>query len=182
MQINKERTKICQIAVMSVLAVIYVLMILQQIKKGLGTFDNGLSLALQITDLLAIVSAILYLAKGYSKSGAVYYKLFLIFFLLLSALTLIKPILHGQTVILIPHAASLLILLVLTFWKDLGEKNSWILFWILAALQLAIAVPAFFSGNISRILDMISHLLLVGTYGFMLMGKYEDKKERGRTA
>ena len=62
---------------------------------------------------------------------------------------------------------------------QLGEKRSWILYSLLVLVQIAITIPALFSNNTSRMLDMISHLMLIGTYGFMLKGKYEDKKERG---
>lgn len=176
---NQKTIKTCQIAFMSVLAVIYVVMMFQQATKGLHSFDNWLSLILQITEVLTLGFAICYLVKGYTKSGTIYYKLFLVFFVALTAMTVIKPITHGQTVVIIPHVLSFFILLVLTFWKNLGEKRSWILYSLLVLVQIAITIPALFSKNTSRMLDMISHLMLIGTYGFMLKGKYEDKKERG---
>ena len=176
---NQTTIKRCQIAFMFILAVIYIVMIIQQAAKGLHSFDHMLSLILQITEVLALGFAICYLVKGYTKSGAVYYKLFLVFFVLLAAMTIIKPITHGQTVVIIPHVLFLFVLLILTFWKNLGEKRSWILYGLLVLIQIAITVPALLSKNTSRMLDMISHLMLVGTYGFMLKGKYEDKKERG---
>ena len=173
--------RICQMVVMAALAAVLVILVIQRASNNDGTFNDYYSIVIWVTTAWALAWAFLYLLKGYTKSAVSYYKLFLAFLLLQFVVNFIMPIARGDILEIILHAASILVLLILTFGKDLGGKNSQILFVILAALQIAITVLAIMSGLSGRILTNIARLLLVGTLGLMLEGKYADKRARGRS-
>ena len=172
--------RICQMVVMAALATVLIVLVLQRAVSNSGSFNDYYSIAIWVTTAWALAWAFLYLFKGYTKSAAVYYKLFLAFLLLQFVVNFIMPIVRGDVLEIILHAVSILVLVVLAFGKDLGAKNSQILFVILAALQIAITVLAIMSGLSGRIITNVARLLLIGTLGLMLEGKYADKRARGK--
>ena len=172
--------RICQMVVMAALAAVLVVLVIQRAVSNDGSFNDYYSIAIWVTTAWALAWAFLYLLKGYTKSAAVYYKLFLAFLLLQFVVNFIMPIVRGDVLEIILHTLSILVLLVLVFKKDLGAKNSQILFAVRAALQIAITVLAIMSGLSGRIITNVARLLLIGTLGLMLAGKYADKRARGK--
>ena len=166
--------------VMAALATVLVILVIQRAFKNDGSFNDYYSIVIWVTTAWALAWAFLYLLKGYTKSAASYYKLFLAFLLLQFVANFIMPIVRGDILEIVLHAASILVLLILAFKKDLGGKNSQILFVVLAALQIVITVLAILNRQSGMIVTNIARLLLIGTLGLMLEGKYADKRARGR--
>ena len=148
----------------------------------------------------ALCCGILYLVKGYAKSAAAFYKGFLLIsavavlangyvFSITPALTDNAEKADPQTTLILRIivisllVAKFLILMILTFAKDLGKRNTWILFGILLAVDLVFALFIQTTGSfiVIRITNVLSRLLMTGTIGLAIKGKYDDKDARGTT-
>ena len=124
---------------------------------------------------------IIYTLKGGSKQAAVYYKTFILLTAVSSALRLIGTIVYPgfgfSDVLLI---GILLLLLILAFAKDLGEKITWILFCLTMILEVVLAIVTFDKDMVLvSIVSSVSRLVLLVSIGFSIRAKYLDKKERG---
>ena len=152
------------------------------------TFSNLANILLMAVILLTILMGALYLLKGYKKQAAVYYKLFLLFHVCVCALTIFIDLYFYQVnflmiVICVLNAIKLVGLLILTFAKDLGSRT-WILFYVilgLDAMQLILAVINMAGiGFDFSFTGYVTALIMDGTIGLSISGKYRDKKARGR--
>lgn len=157
--------------------------------NGKEKLSNGMNILLMIIILCMLVVGVLYLLKDYNKQAAVYYKWFLIINILVCILTVIIDLFFYQVttmmiLISILNICKVILLCLLAFRKDLGEKNTWTLFYILLAvdaLKLVFAVI-----NMSAIgfdfsfAGYVTALLSDGTIGLAIRGKYDNKKARGR--
>ena len=147
--------------------------------------------AVNLVNLLALACGIVYICKGYSKQAAGYYKAFMFLLAVASIPNIIVNILisQGSSAILqsLPLSIAIMvfkaaILLLLVFWKDLGRRNTWILFFVLLILDI---IYGFLFGDISgirafRVVTILSRLVTDGTIAIAIYGKFADKVRRGR--
>ena len=76
---------------------------------------------------------------------------------------------------------SLLMLLILTFVKDLGRTKTWSVFYLLLALDLVTAILMYDSREaLSSIASGLTRLVLDGSIGLAIRAKYMDKAARGK--
>lgn len=74
----------------------------------------------------------------------------------------------------------IVILLLIAFGKDLGKRNTWILFYIVLAIDLLygiLFVPHKYL-VLLIIVGVIGKLVIDGTIGLAIRGKYADKEAR----
>ena len=139
---------------------------------------------------LALICCIIYLWNGYSKKAAVFYKAFLVLTAVASMLSIAVVVdtdaVNSNVVKFLElsvfiMAAKIVLLLVLAFWKDLGKRNTWIIFCVILALDLIFGFlfEDIASVRLFRAGSAISRLLVDGTIAFAILGKYEDKESRG---
>ena len=70
----------------------------------------------------------------------------------------------------------------MTFKKDIGKKNTWILFHVLVVLDVGLGVLFLFNQKmmlIHTIVNICARLALDGAVGLSVRGKYKDKESRG---
>ena len=96
---------------------------------------------------------------------------------LLSALTNVMGSGFGAPAVL--AVIKLFVLFTLAVWKDLGKWMTWILFYVLLGVDIAAAiVTGIPMGVLSTITAIASALLIDGTIGLFIRGKYADKEAR----
>lgn len=147
--------------------------------------DTGLRMVSYIAEIIALISGIVYLAYGYKKNAAVYYKFFMVILVIGQAI-----ICYRQTVgtfPIMPSAAilniiSLIVLVILATGKDLGKSKSYLIVAILLACRLIALILDIIVFSGATIFSVISHaasnVLLAGAAAFMVTGKYLDKDSR----
>ena len=141
-----------------------------------------------IINVAALVFGILYVWNQYSKSAARYYKAFLLLHII-QTLLLIGVDATSATSLDYFSAGALallgmkvLFLMIVLFWRDFGESNTWKLFFILLVFDVAGSVLTIVSSTGSlafRIGGSVSRLVLDGTIALAINGKYADKARRG---
>ena len=205
---NKKFTPlmICHLVMMAVLALLSVAAAVIICNKayalpgeGYATWKSAIYTTgtMSIIEIVALIVGILYLASGYSKSAAGFYKAFLTISALSAAVAIIPDVLSMQagnvldgavigsngvnlTRILL-HICEVVILLLLAFGKDLGKHRTWIFFGVLLALNVMISILSLFYAHsfLITLLHSLIHLLMTGTIGLAIKGKYDDKDARG---
>ena len=137
---------------------------------------------------VAMCVGILYLWNEYGKKAAVLYKSFLYLNVAATVLMIVVNILYAdQMSVRIPAIAvfvvKTVILLVMTFKKDLGKKNTWTLFYALLILDVAGVVITFIGIDVNLLVHKIhgaaSRLINAGTIALAIRGKYKDKDSSG---
>lgn len=156
---------------------------------GMDRFSNLSNVVLMITILAMLAIGVLYLVKDYSKKAAIYYKLFLILNVIVCILTIFIDLYFYKSTTLmylisVLNACKIITLLMLAYGKDLGEKKTWTIFYILLAIDIIKLVFAFINmsnnGFDFSFAGYITALIADGTIGLAIRGKYDDKKARGR--
>lgn len=141
-------------------------------------------IAVNIVNILALICSMIYLSSGFSKKAAPYYKAFLA---LVACSTVFAAIAHISSqgfgfagVLLI---AKIPLLLILAFGKNMGKRNTWICFYIMLALDLAVGFTFIGIQHIvaQQFISVISRLAMTGAIGLAIKGKYDDKAARGTT-
>lgn len=139
-------------------------------------------------NLAGLLLGVIYLLNEYGKRAAGYYKAFLAMLTVETAFLIVLEFLFHTPGIWFYVTLTLLelkivVLLLLTFGKDLGKQRSWLLFGVLMALDLAGVALTFVGAGSAlltyRIADALSRLILSGTVGLAIRGKYADKDSRG---
>lgn len=147
--------------------------------------------------IASLLSAFVYILKGYSKNMAKAYKVFLYTFLAEAVLSIVSVIVTSNQLadmdsIVLPIILSVIIALciaILAFVKDLGKTKSF----IAAGVLLATTFVSYFMGSsahegVVRGGEVIytsigllrsSTVLLAFTLGFLVIAKYVDKTARG---
>lgn len=169
------------------------------IKNLIGSFAPTLLLRLGVHFfcLLGIVMSALYIFKGYRKQAAGFYKAFMC---VTSVAILIQAILQflpqGESgkeslqfdafhifIIILVMLASIGFV-ILAFAKDLGSKKTWILYTVVIVAYIAFSAISLLAGRfvISKFFAQFGPLLLIGSTGFMIKGKFDDKAKRGKAA
>lgn len=137
---------------------------------------------LHIVMILAFVCGILYFLKGSGKQAAIYYQIFMLLIVFANLFHIgIAINSRGFDIAAILLCAKVLILLLMTFWKDLGEKNSWILFSIVLIIDMAYGIIFAPRNTLVFVIaaDTLATLVLDGTIGLAIRNKYADKQARG---
>ena len=136
--------------------------------------------AAHIANALALCCGITYLLKGSGKSAAIWYKTMILIIALGVTLRLIGTLIYpGFGVSACLMIGIILALLALRFIKDLGKTRTWIIFFILLALELVLAVLTFDKNEVlSSIAGSLSRLVLDGTIAIAIYEKYADKARR----
>lgn len=131
---------------------------------------------------LALAFGIAYMMKGATKAVAGLYKAFLLLATISVALRLAgKIIFPGFDVAAGLLIGCVLMLLILTFGKDLGREKTWCAFFILMALDIAVAILFFDKREaFSSIASGLTRLVVDGTIGIAITAKYKDKATRGK--
>lgn len=152
-------------------------------------FSNMANIFLMLVILAMLIVGTLYLIKGYSKRAAVYYKLFLFLNVAVCVLTIFIDLCFYRAntwmlIISVLNTCKIILLLLLACGKDLGEKKTWSLFYILLAadgIKLVLAIFNMISiGFDFSFAGYVTALISDGTIGLAIRGKYENKKSRGR--
>lgn len=133
-------------------------------------------------NVFALICGIAYILKGATKSAAGLYKAFLLLVLLGLALRLAGKLVYpGFDLTAGLIIGSLLMLLILTFVKDLGRTKTWSVFYLLLALDLVTAILMYDSREaLSSIASGLTRLVLDGSIGLAIRAKYMDKAARGK--
>ena len=153
-------------------------------------FSNQVNAFMMLVILAMLIVGILYLVKGYTKKAAVYYKLFLILNVAVCVLTIFIDLFFYKVniwmiIISVLNVCKIILLLLMAFGKDLGEKKTWTIFYMLLTadgLKLILSIINMLSiGFDFSFAGYITALISDGTIGLAVRGKYENKKMRGRT-
>ncbi|MBQ7699904.1 MAG: hypothetical protein IJT49_06140 [Clostridia bacterium] len=136
--------------------------------------------AAHVVNALALTCGITYLLKGSGKSAAIWYKTLILLIALGVTLRLVGTLIHpGFGVNACLMIVIILALLALRFIKNLGKTRTWIIFFILIALELVLAVLTFDKNEVmASIAGNLSRLVLDGTIGISIYEKYADKAKR----
>ncbi|MBR2523925.1 MAG: hypothetical protein IKE53_05745 [Clostridiales bacterium] len=138
---------------------------------------------------IMLVTGAIHLLKQYSKQAALYYKLFLILNVAVCLLTIfIDNFYYASHALMICisflNGAKILLLIYLAIGRDLGSKNTWMLFWLLIATDIIKLILAVFYlnkvGFDISLTGYITALISDGTIGLSIRGKYLDKISRNR--
>ena len=143
-----------------------------------------------IAALLALLAALFYTIKGFSKKQAWAHKLFLVFFLLAVLLTQVGARAWSDTFTVIMTTITAVLLLLLLFGKNLGFHRSLIFCVILGIIGVLLILRLILTNpDIGRYGDSQSNLLLIWAIadtalsvllGTLTFSKYIDKVDRGR--
>ena len=143
--------------------------------------------------LMAVIFSMLmmgavYIIKDYSKQASVFYKAFLFLNVGVSVLSIIVNLVYYTVnplmiAICILYGFKALDLLILVFWKDLGQKRTWILFYVILGLDIVALILAVINmvniGFDFSFTGYVTALIADGTIGLSVRGKYENKASRG---
>ena len=143
--------------------------------------------------LMAVIFSMLmmgavYIIKDYSKQASVFYKAFLFLHVGVCVLSIIVNLVYYTVnplmiAICIMYGIKALDLLILVFWKDLGQKRTWILFYVILGLDIVALILAVINmvniGFDFSFTGYITALIADGTIGLSVRGKYENKASRG---
>ena len=143
--------------------------------------------------LMAVIFSMLmmgavYIIKDYSKQASVFYKAFLFLHVGVCVLSIIVNLVYYTVnplmiAICILYGFKALDLLILVFWKDLGQKRTWILFYVILGLDIVALILAVINmvniGFDFSFTGYITALIADGTIGLSVRGKYENKASRG---
>ena len=141
-----------------------------------------------VINICALCASAVYLWNSYGKQAANWYKAFLYLNVVVTLLLLVVDIFYipvnfvliSSIILLAVKAAALL---VLVFKKDLGKKNTWIVFYVLLGLDVVLIVLTFINVTRDSLVFMIhgsaSRLINDLTIALAIRGKYADKEKRG---
>ncbi|MBR4257009.1 MAG: hypothetical protein IKQ18_07560 [Clostridia bacterium] len=155
---------------------------------GKETVGIVLNVIMMLLIMSMLTVGIVYLLMQYGKQAASFYKAFLILHISVAVMTTVIYVFFSEPNVLyitgsIIYAVKIAILLILAFWRDLGKKKTWILFYILLSLDLAILLLAIvymaINGFNITFMGFVSALVADGTIGLSVRGKYADKDKRG---
>lgn len=159
----------------------------------IGAQSTVLMIIEAVVMIVSLISAFVYILKGYSKNMAKVYKVFMYSFLLAEVLGLIASLTIDIATGALPIILGAIIIIaiaLLAFIKDFGKTNSF----ITAAVLLAASFVSYFTGagahpgvvrggediiNTSIGLLQSTTVLLSFVVGFLVITKYVDKTARG---
>ena len=151
---------------------------------------KGISLPTGVTIVhfilfLSLICGTVYAGKGYQKSAANFYKAFISLSGVADLALIITTLMsRGFNPDIILIGIRVILLFVLAFGKDLGKRNTWIIFGFVLVIDLVYGI-AFVPRNylVWLILaDIFGKLIIDGTIGLAIRGKYADKDARYKAA
>lgn len=161
--------------------------------RGFTDFDSKIiTYNFALTNLviaIAMICGFIYVNKGYSKQASGYYKAMMCFYAFTAfvpIVTLFKVV--GFSLVIIVTILRFVLLLILAFGKDLGKKNTWIIFYIVLILELIFGLlitPSSAQDSIMTVSSgyafsvSIARLVIAGVIGLCIEAKYRDKDARG---
>ena len=179
---------IAHLALMAVLACASLVSIVVILAKGAsadfrlyyGSFSAGIHIA-SILNIAALGCGMIYLLQGYSKKAAGCYKAFLALTAVFSVFNIYSSfVLRGIGLHVILLAVKVILLLLLAFGKDLGKRKTWIIFFLIVGIDVFVMFTGKTQSVLAyRIVAYLSKLLMDGTIGLAIRGKYADKDARG---
>jgi len=143
---------------------------------------------ISILNIIAFVCGVFYLLRRYSKQAAGLYKAFMLLFFIIQLLYIWLNIhsnsyaqFHNFVPSVILASLRAIFFLIFGFWKDLGKRNTWIIFGVYFAMNI---ITMFLFSDVSYVtlfivISKLSGLLKDGTIGLAIRGKYADKDARG---
>lgn len=150
--------------------------------------SNITNIVLMVVIFSMLLMGAVYIIKDYSKQAAAFYKAFLFLHVGVCVLSIIVNLFYYTVnplmiTICILYAFKAADLLILVFWKDLGKKRTWILFYVILGLDIAALILAVINmANIGfdfSFTGYVTALIADGTIGLSVKGKYENKAARG---
>ena len=154
--------------------------------------DTGLRTVSYIAEIIALISGIVYLAFGYKKNAAVFYKIFMVLLVVVQAIICYRQMTGAisastlnAVLVAVSNIVSFAMLVILATGKDLGKAKSYVVTIILLVCRLTVLIldlivfRTMLNMAITIISFAVSDVLLAGTAAFMVTGKYLDKAERG---
>jgi len=157
---------------------------------ALAMFEaDGLVKGVIVCSVVALLAVFAYVLLGYTKKAAGLYKIFMVLFLLSSILALVESARY-DVFSLLPLLLGVVvsaILVVLTFWANVGKKGSFILSALLLVCEIVLVLWSMLVlPNImpaiqqSIFFNSLAALVMALTAGVMVLAKYADKAARGR--
>ena len=157
------------------LAVLSIIMIAVRIIASIFHPENGfdgLGLLLDLTRELTLFLSSVYLVFGYKKEAASFYQAADISMIL----TLFLRFFAGESVLQsIFSIFSLIALLILSFHKNLGRKRTSYVYALLFVSEVLMTFTYFAKDPVAA----LATLIILGSLGIMITGKYADKDARG---
>ena len=150
--------------------------------------SNITNIVLMAVIFSMLIMGAVYIIKDYSKQASVFYKAFLFLNVGVCVLSIIVNLVYYTVnplmiAICILYGFKALDLLILVFWKDLGQKRTWILFYVILGLDIVALILAVINmvniGFDFSFTGYITALIADGTIGLSVRGKYENKASRG---
>ena len=150
--------------------------------------SNITNIVLMAVIFSMLMMGVVYIIKDYSKQASVFYKAFLFLNVGVCVLSIIVNLVYYTVnplmiAICILYGFKALDLLILVFWKDLGQKRTWILFYVILGLDIVALILAVINmvniGFDFSFTGYITALIADGTIGLSVRGKYENKASRG---
>ena len=133
-----------------------------------------------VVNALALLCGITYLLKGSGKQAAFWYKTLVLLATVGVAFRLIGTLIRpgfGLTACLM--IGIIIALLVLRFVKNLGERNTMLVFHVLVTLEVVLAIAMFDKSEaLSSIAGSLTRLVLDSCIGLAIREKYADKTAR----
>ena len=151
-------------------------------------FASPFAVVCTVLGIITLIAGFIYLAMGYKKNAAVYYKAFMVLLLITSVIQIARMmnIMQYPIYYTFLYLIPLVMLTILSVAKDFGKAKTLItvLICILCrAIVLIISICSFKNALGTAFIGVlgndITNLLLAGTAAFMVTGKYLDKAERG---
>ena len=145
-----------------------------------------------LVNALALCFGIVYLLKGYTKKAAPLYKASLLTRVAATVICIVMMTFNFSAqgaaqalviAIIVLLAGKGAVMAYMTFKKDIGKKNTWILFHVLVILDVGLGVLFLFNQSgllVHTIVNICARLALDGAIGLSVRGKYKDKEKRGR--
>ena len=150
--------------------------------------SNITNIVLMAVIFSMLIMGAVYIIKDYSKQASVFYKAFLFLHVGVCVLSIIVNLVYYTVnplmiAICILYGFKALDLLILVFWKDLGQKRTWILFCVILGLDIVALILAVINmvniGFDFSFTGYVTALIADGTIGLSVRGKYENKASRG---
>ena len=153
-----------------------------------AVLSNITNIVLMAVILSMLIMGAVYIIKDYSKPAAVFYKAFMFLHVGVCVFSIIINLCYYTVnplmiTICILYAFKAIDLMILVFWKDLGKKKTWILFYVILGLDIAALILAVINmmniGFDFSFTGYVTALIADGTIGLSVKGKYENKEARG---
>ena len=167
---------ICHLALMALEVIITIVSLIMILRTNKAV---SLGICLGITNIAALVFGVIYILKGYTKAAANYYKAFIALLLINTFLNIVIGFNQEQTLRFALKGIKVLILFALVFGKNFGKRNTWILFSIMLVIDICLPFIYTTGNGTYTLIGVLSELLMDGTVGLAIRGKYADKDARG---